>query len=51
MKYIYKCNSCKYIFEYEGECDSCPDCGKKDIVLAGDKDQKEYAHRMDDDEY
>lgn len=39
---IYACDACRFVFERVGECTECPDCGKKTIREADDKEKEDY---------
>ncbi len=39
---IYACDTCRFVFERVGECTECPDCGKKTIREANDKEKEDY---------
>ena len=39
---IYKCISCRYLFEYPHKPERCPDCGKRLVKIATAEEQKEY---------
>ena len=39
---VYKCISCRYLFEHSHKPERCPDCGKRLIRIATAEEQKEY---------
>ncbi len=39
---IYTCEDCLYTFIGQGECEQCPDCGKKTIRQATEKEELEF---------
>lgn len=39
---IYTCDACLYTFIEQDECDQCPDCGKKNVRQATEKEELEY---------
>ena len=41
MVTIYKCDSCRFLFEWAEEPDRCPDCGKPSIRPASEPEQEE----------
>ena len=41
---IYACDSCRFIFEWIGQIDRCPDCGKKNIREADEEEKQEYSN-------
>ena len=45
---IYACDSCRFIFEWIGQIDRCPDCGKKNIREADEEEKQEYSNYQKD---
>lgn len=43
---IYTCDHCGFLFSRAGECDQCPDCGKKAIRFANPDEIKEFEFRQ-----
>ena len=41
-KMIYTCKSCLYTFMEQDGCGQCPDCGKKNVRQATEKEELEY---------
>ena len=39
---IYTCEECLYTFMGQDGCEQCPDCGKKNIRQATEKEELEY---------
>ena len=39
---IYTCGECLYTFMEREECEQCPDCGKKNVRQATEKEELEY---------
>ena len=46
-KTLYACETriCRFLFESEEEPERCPDCGKKNIRLANEREIQEYERR------
>ena len=41
-KMIYTCEECLYTFMRQDGCEQCPDCGKKSIRQATEKEELDY---------
>ena len=39
---IYTCDDCRYTFEWIGAAEQCPDCGKRHIRKASEKEKADY---------
>lgn len=39
---IYTCESCHFTFSRVGECEQCPDCGKKAVREATEEEKDEF---------
>ena len=39
---IYTCENCRYTFSADNGCEQCPDCGKKKVRTATEKEELEY---------
>lgn len=47
---IYTCNACRFTFEWDGEIDQCPDCGKFKIREATEQEKEEYRKNKEEQE-
>ena len=45
-KKIYTCDNCHFIFTRTGECEQCPDCGKKTVRDANSDEIKKFYERQ-----
>ena len=45
---IYVCDNCGFLFTRTGECDQCPDCGKKMVCDALPEEKEEFAKRQEE---
>ena len=46
---IYACDNCGFLFTRSGECEQCPDCGKRQVRLANSKEKDELLERLKED--
>ncbi len=45
----YTCENCGFIFTKPGECDQCPDCGKRQVRKSTAKEIEELHNRENTD--
>ena len=43
---IYHCKNCGFTFKRQGEMDTCPDCGKKDVREALPVEVEEFKKNL-----
>ena len=43
---VYVCDNCGFMFIRTGECEQCPDCGKKTVREASPEEKEEFAERQ-----
>lgn len=43
---VYVCDNCGFMFIRTGECEQCPDCGKKIVREAAPEEKEEFAERQ-----
>lgn len=43
---VYVCDNCGFMFTRTGECEQCPDCGKKMVRDASPEEKEEFAKRQ-----
>ncbi len=46
---IYACDNCGFLFTRSGECEQCPDCGKRQVRFANSKEKEELLERLKED--
>lgn len=46
---IYACDNCGFLFTCSSECEQCPDCGKRQVRPANDKEKAELLERLKED--
>ena len=42
---LFACDQCYFLFEAEKQPERCPDCGKKAVRPADEREQDEYQNR------